>query len=160
MSAPAPQSITHIALDGLDSASAALAGERALALEALLAARGGFTVTDRPGPYALTLSVSEGRLVIVAAGAEGAHTFFLSLRPYRRLIQDYFLMINSYEKARRTATREKLEAIDMARRAVHNEGASLLAERLKGKIGMDHETARGFFTLVCALQGGHGRFTG
>ena len=80
----------------------------------------------------------------------------LSLQPYRRLIHDYFLMVQGYEESRRSAPPERLEAIDMGRRGLHNEGAELLIERLKGKIDMDFETARRLFTLICVL---HRKFT-
>jgi len=81
----------------------------------------------------------------------------LSLKPYRRLIQDYFLMLESYEQARHSATRDKLEAIDMGRRGIHNEGADLLLSRMESKITMDHETARKLFTLICVLHKTHVR---
>ena len=79
----------------------------------------------------------------------------LSLKPYRRVIEDYFLIIASYEEARRNGVLQKLETIDMARRGLHNEGAELLRERLADKIDMDFETARRFFTLICALHRNH-----
>ena len=109
---------------------------------------------DNNGPYALQLSIEDARLVLRMknALAQELNTLVLSLKPYRRLIQDYFLMLQSYEQARQHATREKLEAIDMARRALHNEGAELLISRLEDKIDMDFETARRFFTLICVLH--------
>lgn len=109
---------------------------------------------DNYGPYAVQLSVEDSRLVLRMknARAQELNALVLSLKPYRRLIQDYFLMLQSYEQARQHATREKLEAIDMARRALHNEGAELLISRLTDKIDMDFETARRFFTLICALD--------
>ena len=79
------------------------------------------------------------------------NTFILSLSPYRKLIKDYLLMIESYELMRRTGNLQKLEAIDMGRRGLHNEGAEIFIERLSGKAEMDFETARCFFTLICAL---------
>jgi uncharacterized protein (UPF0262 family) len=79
------------------------------------------------------------------------NSFVLALKPYRRIIQDYFLMIESYQKARISASADKLEAIDMARRGLHNEGAELLMDRLYGKIELDFDTARRLFTLICTL---------
>lgn len=133
--------------------------EQKQALQGLLA-NNNFQVQEGSGPYAVTLAVMDGRLVIgikCDVGGQSLNTLVLSLRPYKRLIQDYFLMMDSYEKARRFSTPEKLEAIDMGRRAIHNDGADLLMSRMKGKIEMDHETARKFFTLVCALHESHVR---
>lgn len=109
---------------------------------------------DNYGPYELSLSIEDARLVfrVKNAQAESLSALVLSLKPYRRLIQDYFLMLQSYEQARQHATREKLEAIDMARRALHNEGAELLISRLTEKIDLDFETARRLFTLICVLH--------
>ncbi|MBU0800394.1 MAG: UPF0262 family protein, partial [Alphaproteobacteria bacterium] len=73
-------------------------------------------------------------------------------RPYRKVIDDYFLMIRSFEEARHTASPAKLEAIDMGRRGLHNEGAELLVSRFADKVEIDFETARRLFTLICALH--------
>lgn len=111
-------------------------------------------VNEEHGPYDVSLSIQDHRLVVEFATSDGTYltSFVLSLKPYRRLIQDYFLMIGSYEKARREFGREKLEAIDMGRRGIHNEAAELFQDRLKDKIEMDFETARKLFTLICALH--------
>ena len=76
----------------------------------------------------------------------------LSLSPFRRLAKDYFLICESYYQAIKTQPASKIEAIDMGRRAVHDEGSNLLLERLKGKIAIDLPTARRLFTLICALH--------
>lgn len=81
----------------------------------------------------------------------------LSLGPYKRIISDYFLMIDSYEQARIEGKQAKLEPIDMARRGLHNEAADLMIERLAGKIDIDHDTARRLFTLICVLHLGQAR---
>jgi uncharacterized protein (UPF0262 family) len=125
-----------------------------------LTGRGHFRPLDNDaGPYAVRLSVEDGRLVIRAKDAAGADltTRVFSLSPYRRIIADYFMMIESYEAAKHGAMCGKLEAIDMGRRGVHNEGAELLQSRLADKIELDHETARKFFTLICVLHRSHGR---
>lgn len=108
------------------------------------------------GPYGVSLSIEDGRLVlrIKDSADDDVNTLVLSLRPYRRILTDYFMMIESYEQMRRTGSREKLEAIDMGRRGLHNEGAALLQSRLKNHVEMDFETARRFFTLICVLHGG------
>ncbi len=131
-----------------------LENERAAALRDILATSHFLPHNDNNGPYGVALSVMDGRLVIDIADAQGRALpgFALSLKPYSRLVRDYFLMIESYEQARLTATREKLEALDMGRRGLHNEGADLFRQRLEGKIDVDHETARRFFTLICILH--------
>lgn len=112
---------------------------------------------DAQGPYSLILSMENGYLVIRIKDAEKKDlpSLALSLTPYKRLIQDYFLMIESYETARHAGQYGKLEAIDMGRRGLHNEGADLIRSRLKDKITMDHEIARKLFTLICTLHKSH-----
>lgn len=128
--------------------------EQQVALEDILR-EGTFHPADNDnGPYDLALSIEDGRLVvrIKDSTAEDVNTLVLSLRPYKRILTDYFMMIESYEQMRRTGSREKLEAIDMGRRGLHNEGAELLQNRLKNHVEMDFETARRFFTLICVLH--------
>lgn len=109
---------------------------------------------DVGGPYDLILSIQEGRLVMEMrnAGDESLPSLVLSLKPYRRLVQDYYIIVQSYDKAVRDGQPSRIEAIDMGRRAVHNEGADLLQERLSTKIEMDFDTARRLFTLICILH--------
>ncbi len=106
------------------------------------------------GPYTLTLSIQDNRLVIEMENANGEPIpmLVLSLKPYKRLIQDYFMIVSSYDDAMRDGRTSRIEAIDMGRRGLHNEGADLLLERLSDKIDMDHVTARRLFTLICALH--------
>ena len=84
-------------------------------------------------------------------GAESCQVT-LSMRPFRRLIKDYFLICDSYFQAIRSATPSRIEAIDMGRRGLHNEGAEKLADVLADRIKVDGETARRLFTLVCVLH--------
>ncbi len=118
-----------------------------------------FAPANAPAPisYNLKLGIHDGRLVMEMTGADGTSlpALILSIKPYTRLIRDYFMMIESYETLRRTGTGCQLEPVDMARRALHNEGADLLMERLSGKITLDHPTARRLFTLICALWHRH-----
>jgi uncharacterized protein (UPF0262 family) len=106
------------------------------------------------GPYALALSIQEQRLIFDVAGADGApaRAFVLSLTPLKRVVRDYFMICDSYYAAIRTATPQQIEAIDMARRGLHNEGSEILRERLAGKASFDLDTARRLFTLICALH--------
>ncbi len=106
------------------------------------------------GPYALLLSMSEDRLVfsVGTAGNPALATHLLSLSPFRRIVKDYFMICESYFQAIKTAPVSRIEAIDMGRRGLHDEGSRLLQDRLKGKITVDFPTARRLFTLVCALH--------
>ena len=106
------------------------------------------------GPYALRIALQEARLVfeIKLSTGEDVVTHILSLTPFRRLLKDYFLICESYYSAIRTASPSHIEAIDMGRRGLHNEGAQLLAARLEGKIETDFNTARRIFTLITALH--------
>ncbi len=113
-----------------------------------------FALEGASGPYRLRLAVQEGKLVFDIAGMDGAQlrVLVLSLSPLRRVIKDYFLVCDSYYDAIRHASPAQIEAIDMGRRGLHNEGSQLLAERLRGKVDIDHDTARRLFTLICALH--------
>lgn len=106
------------------------------------------------GPFALHLSITGARLVFDIRKEDGtplvAHLF--SLTPLRRIVKDYYLICDSYYQAIRTATPDKIEAIDMGRRGIHNEGSRILMERLKGKVKVDLDTARRLFTLICVLH--------
>lgn len=106
------------------------------------------------GPYKLTLGIVEDRLVFSVGNetVETIVTHVLSLSPLRRLIKDYFIVCDSYYDAIRSAPPSRIQSIDMGRRALHDEGSRILMERLKGKITVDHDTARRLFTLVCALH--------
>jgi uncharacterized protein (UPF0262 family) len=113
------------------------------------------------GPYCLALSLNERKLVFDISDEAGApvHTFILSMTPFRSIIRDYFLICESYYEAIRNSSPHQIEAIDMARRGIHNEGSELVAERLKGKVEVDFDTSRRLFTLICALHAGTGRAT-
>ena len=106
------------------------------------------------GPYVLNLSINDNRLVFDIRLQDGtpvvAHLF--SLSPLRRIVKDYYMICDSYYQAIRTATPDKIEAIDMGRRAIHNDGSNILMERLKGKVVLDLDTARRLFTLLCVLH--------
>jgi uncharacterized protein (UPF0262 family) len=128
--------------------------ERAVAIYDLLEENVFAPVGDEGGPYALFLSVDSNRLVfdIRRAGGGPVVAHFLSLTPLRRIVKDYFLICDSYYQAIRTATPSQIEAIDMGRRGLHDEGSRVLMERLKRKVRVDFDTARRLFTLVCVLH--------
>jgi len=114
-----------------------------------------FTLTSgMPAPYDLMLAVQESRLILhVRDGAEQpVEDIRLDLRPFRRVVKDYFLVCESYFSAIKTSSPSQIEAIDMGRRSLHNEGSDLLRSRLAGKVSMDDNTARRLFTLVCVLH--------
>ena len=128
--------------------------EREIAIYDLLE-ENSFTPSGSPGgPYHLSLAVEENRLVFdIRLEDNSAHgKVMLSLTPFRRVIKDYFLICDSYFKAIRNAPASQIEALDMARRGSHDEGAELLRERLKDKITIDPGTARRLFTLICVLH--------
>jgi uncharacterized protein (UPF0262 family) len=106
------------------------------------------------GPYSLRIAMHDAKLAFEIFDAEGEAlvTHIFSLTPFRGILKDYFMICESYYAAIRTATPAQIEAIDMGRRALHNEGAQLLAERLKGKVDCDSNTARRLFTLITALH--------
>jgi uncharacterized protein (UPF0262 family) len=106
------------------------------------------------GPYRLILRVEEGRLVFEVAREDDAAlgSVILALGRFRRLIRDYFAICDSYYQAIRTSTPHQIETVDMARRGIHNHGATILKERLDGKIEIDFDTARRLFTLICVLH--------
>ncbi|MBU3029887.1 UPF0262 family protein [Paracoccus marinaquae] len=105
------------------------------------------------GPFVLDLAVREGRLVfdLNTEADEKVAEFHLSLGPFRQVVKDYFQICESYFDAVKKLPPAQIEAIDMARRGIHNEGARTLQERLEGKADLDIDTARRLFTLICAL---------
>ena len=128
--------------------------EREIAIYDLLEANH-FAPAEVPaGPYDLVLAVSENRLVFDIRDTAGIELrkVMLSLSPFRRIIKDYFLVCESYFKAIRNAPPSQIEALDMGRRGLHDEGSHLLKDRLAGKIEVDFDTARRLFTLLCVLH--------
>ena len=109
---------------------------------------------DQGGPYKLVLSVVDSKLVfnITREDETAVVTHMLSLTPFKKIIKDYFLICESYYDAIRTSSPGQIEAIDMGRRGLHNEGSETLNERLSGKIDIDFDTARRLFTLICVLH--------
>ncbi len=110
--------------------------------------------TPPPGPYKLALSIADRRLVLSVATKDDAPVtaHHLSLSPFRQVVRDYFQICEAYFDAVKHLPPSQIEAIDMGRRGIHNEGARILTERLEGKIETDHDTARRLFTLICVLH--------
>jgi uncharacterized protein (UPF0262 family) len=128
--------------------------ERQVAVFDLLERNSFELVNGFAGPYRVQLSLRESNLIFRVGDEAGAKQteIALSMRPFRRLIKDYFLICESYFEAIRTASPSRIEAIDMGRRGLHNEGAEKLEGALSEKIRIDGETARRLFTLVCVLH--------
>lgn len=129
--------------------------ERAVAIFDLIEENSFRPVDDKAGgPYRLHLSLVESRLVMAISREDGQPvvTHILSLTPFRRVVKDYFMICESYFEAIRSSTPSQIEAIDMGRRGLHNEGSQTLMDRLSGKIEVDFDTARRLFTLVCVLH--------
>ena len=107
-----------------------------------------------PGPYRLGLAIRERRLVFEVATEAGdpAGAFHLSLTPFNQVVKDYFQICESYFDAVKRLPPAQIEAIDMGRRGIHNEGSRILLERLEGKVETDMATARRLFTLICVLH--------
>ena len=106
------------------------------------------------GPYSLTLAISENRLNFNVATEDGAAvgTVMIPLGSFRKIIKDYFTVCASYYEAIRSASPSQIEAIDMGRRGLHNEGSERLRSLLSSCIEVDHDTSRRLFTLLCALH--------
>jgi uncharacterized protein (UPF0262 family) len=128
--------------------------ERAVAIFDLIEENSFAPAGDLEGPFALHLSIADNRLVmdIRREDEQPLSRVVLPLSPFRRIVKDYFEVCESYFQAIRTAPPSRIEAIDMGRRGLHNEGSDLLRQRLKDKIEIDHDTARRLFTLVCVLH--------
>lgn len=119
-----------------------------------LAAESRFSLADYPGPYSLHLSIQEGRLVfdVRSLDEQPLQAVALALGPFRGVLKDYQMLVDSHILAMEEGREARIQAIDMGRRGLHNEGATLMVERLSGKATIDFETARRLFTLVCVLH--------
>lgn len=128
--------------------------ERSVAIFDLLDGNVFAPVGDFAGPYHLHLGLEENRLAfdIRSEAGEELTKVVLPLTPFRGIVKDYFTVCESYYAAIKRSSPTQIEALDMGRRALHNEGSQLLAERLEGKIGLDLNTARRLFTLICVLH--------
>lgn len=114
-----------------------------------------FSLPDHAGPYHLIMR-SDARHIhfdIRSTEDQPLAGFFLAMGPLRRVIRDYRLVCESYYEAIRTKTPAQIQAIDMGRRSLHDEGSGILRQRLEGKVDMDHDTSRRLFSLICVLKG-------
>ena len=148
--------LVHIELDErtVVRRSADVEHERAVAIFDLLEDNHFALAGDHDGPYSLHLSVQEDRLLfdVRDESEQPLEVVALALAPFRRIVKDYFTVCESYFESIKTASPSKIEAIDMGRRGLHNEGSELLRDQLKDKIDLDFDTARRLFTLLCVLH--------
>ena len=150
------QRLIKITLDegSIGRSSPDIEHERAVAIYDLIEDNSFAPVDHDGGPYMLHLSISENRLVFDIRRENGkpviAH--LLSLSPFKRIVKDYFMICDSYYAAIRTATPDRIEAIDMGRRGLHDEGSHILQDAIKNKVKVDFDTARRLFTLLCVLH--------
>lgn len=109
---------------------------------------------EAAGPYKLVLSIEDNRLLFDVRHEDDTPvvTIGLSLSPFRKVVKDYWQICESYYEAIKHGMPSRIEAIDMARRGLHNEGSDVLRERLKGKVDLDDNTSRRLFTLLCVLH--------
>lgn len=140
--------------DSFGRAAPDIEHERAVAVFDLIEENSFRPAGDDDGPYKLNLSLVEKRLVFNISRDDDSPvtTHVLSLTPFKRVIKDYFMICESYYEAIRTSSPAQIEAIDMGRRGLHNEGSQTLQDRLQGKIEVDFDTARRLFTLICVLH--------
>jgi len=152
--AKATQHLKSIVIDddSLAAASRDQEQERQVAIFDLLDSNYFEPAESAGGPYDLRLSLIENRLAFDIVGPSYERRHLLSLSPFRGVIKDYFMICDSYYSAIRSSTPQQIEALDMGRRGLHNEGSNLLRERLEGKVQTDLDTARRLFTLICALH--------
>lgn len=152
--------LSRVVLDGEipSTLPAALEADRAQAVADLAAENRFVPLTLKPGvtargPFVLHLALQDGRLVFDVRRRNGTRLTLvgLALGPFRGLVKDYQLLVDSHIKAVEEGRSERIQAIDMGRRGLHNEGATLMRRRLEGKIAVDFDTARRLFTLVCVL---------
>ena len=153
---PGARPVVHVVLAGASLGSHHVANQRSDRAQAVadLQLSGSFAPVGLTGPFVIHLSVEGGRLLLDVRSHDDQplRLFVFALSPFRRLIKDYQLLVESYDDAIREGRSRAIQTIDMGRRGLHDEGAELLIERLDGKIGIDFETARRLFTLVCLLH--------
>lgn len=145
----------HIDADSLPATSQEMLHERRVAIFDLLEENHFKPLESPSGPYIVNMSLEDGRRLIFDVdrtnGADRGR-YSLSLTPFRRIIKDYFMICESYHNAIRTATSAQIEAIDMGRRGLHNEGSRLLTDSLRNSIDIEFATSRRLFTLICSLH--------
>ncbi|MGJ8563575.1 MAG: UPF0262 family protein [Alphaproteobacteria bacterium] len=145
----------HIDPESLPATSPEMQHERRVAIFDLLEENQFRPIESPSGPYIVKVALEDGsRLVFDVTRSNGSDRgrYTLSLSPFRRIVKDYFMICESYHNAIRTATSAQIEAIDMGRRGLHNEGSRLLTDSLRNTIDIEFNTSRRLFTLICSLH--------
>jgi len=145
----------HIDEESLPVTSIEMQHERRVAVFDLLEENVFRPLDSDGGPYVLKLILKDGRRLLYEVNymdGSSCGTYAISMSPFRRVVKDYFMICESYHNAIRTATSAQIEAIDMGRRGLHNEGSSILTEELETQVEIDFNTSRRLFTLICALH--------
>lgn len=145
----------NIDADSLPVTNVEMQHERRVAIFDLLEENEFRPLDSEKGPYLVNLALRDGsRLDFEVRRSTGLDigTYTLSMTPFRRIVKDYFLICESYHNAIRTATSAQIEAIDMGRRGLHNEGSRLLTDSLRNSIEIEFNTSRRLFTLICSLH--------
>lgn len=145
----------YIDEESLPTTSPEMQHERRVAIFDLLEGNEFRPLESASGPYIVNLCLEDStRLVFKIQRSNGVDRgrITMSLKPFRRIIKDYFMICESYHNAIRTATSAQIEAIDMGRRGLHNEGSRLLTDSLRNSVEMDFNTSRRIFTLICSLH--------
>ena len=145
----------NIDTDSLPVTSVEMQHERRIAIFDLLEENEFRPLSSEKGPYVVNIALRDGsRLDFGVKRSTGTDigTYTLSMTPFRRIVKDYFLICESYHNAIRTATSAQIEAIDMGRRGLHNEGSRLLTDSLRNSIEIEFNTSRRLFTLICSLH--------
>jgi len=144
----------HIDQESLPATSPEMEHERRVAIFDLLEENSFAPFESESGPYVVTIYLLDDRLVLEVMRTNGIARgeFTVSLKPFRRIIKDYFMICEAYHDAIRTATSAQIEAIDMGRRGLHNEGSRLLEDSFRNNVELDFNTSRRLFTLICSLH--------
>jgi uncharacterized protein (UPF0262 family) len=141
--------------DSLPATSPEMLHERRVAIFDLLEENSFRPLDSKCGPYLVNIALEDGRRLIFdvkRSNGSDRGRYSLSMSPFKRIIKDYFMICESYHNAIRTATSAQIEAIDMGRRGLHNEGSRLLTDSLRNSIEIEFNTSRRLFTLICSLH--------
>ena len=109
---------------------------------------------NETGPYKINIKLLEWKLLlrIIDFFDDSITDLKISISSVRRIIRDYQIVCDNYVEAIKTAPLKRIEAIDVGRRSIHDEGAGILLEAFKEKVELDIDTARRLFTLVSIIS--------
>ncbi len=109
---------------------------------------------DITGPYIIKIKFEEWKLFLFIEDCQDKKEYEKKylVRGIRRIIRDYQIVCENYVQAIKTAPLKKIEAIDVGRRSIHDEGAEVLRDILKEDIDISLDTSRRLFTLISILS--------